>query len=547
MTLKLRLIISSVILILLFLLMAGVNYYGNMKVERENKLAFRLQDETMHLEGLFHGLSEFIIDEGEPLSIKLTKSHIKGFDATHDQLREILESLPDDLATTLTQKTGPRWRKVREGALTFLKDNPWISVDDDKAMLFYGRLSTEAKALLNDVQTISTSVQEHAAATAVKVQNIVRIISTVIIIAITALLFTLYRSIISRITGINTLARHMSDGDLGFSVKNPGKDELGNVAKDLNHATDIIGGMLSDIWEATVKVNETSNNVVSISEEIAVHASDQSGQTDQAAAAIEQMSRSFVDVAKNTASAANSSQEAEALAKEGGDIVTETIAGITMMSESVTQSAHTIEELGTRSKQIGDIIKVINDIADQTNLLALNAAIEAARAGEHGRGFAVVADEVRKLAERTTGATSEISIMIKTIQQKTDRAVGSMQEGTAIAGQGVMMVTKAGEALSKIINSTQNVKAMVEQIAAAAEEQSTTGDVVASNVESVAELARKTSHNAEQAAMSSNSLRDMVKALSGKLGVFQLKPDEISTDEAQSTAKAGTGNSTPSS
>jgi methyl-accepting chemotaxis protein len=207
----------------------------------------------------------------------------------------------------------------------------------------------------------------------------------------------------------------------------------------------------------------------------------------------------------------------------GGEIVEETTQGMVRISQSVKDSASTIETLGKNSEQIGEIIKVISDIAEQTNLLALNAAIEAARAGEQGRGFAVVADEVRSLAEKTTTATKEIGDMIKKIQEETSSAVRSMQTGTKDVDNGVMLANQAGQSLKQIVEAIQNVTDMIMQIATAAEEQSATGGEVVSNIESVAGITQTTANNAEESSAYSQQLNIMASTLRGMAEEFKLR------------------------
>jgi methyl-accepting chemotaxis protein len=183
------------------------------------------------------------------------------------------------------------------------------------------------------------------------------------------------------------------------------------------------------------------------------------------------------------------------------------------IAQVVEVSAGTVKELGKSSDQIGEIIGVIDDIADQTNLLALNAAIEAARAGEQGRGFAVVADEVRKLAERTTKATKEIAGMIKKIQSDTAGAVASMEEGTAEVKQGMKLADRAGASLQEIVGVSQKVTDMVTQIAAASEEQSSASEQISKNVEGISKVTGETAQGTQQIARAAEDLNRLTDNL----------------------------------
>src|SRR5208337_2760755 len=225
-------------------------------------------------------------------------------------------------------------------------------------------------------------------------------------------------------------------------------------------------------------------------------AKDQLAQIDQIASATAEMSQTIVDVAKNASYASEMAKGATDIADKGKDTVKKAVDAIMSISDSVRESSDTIEELGRSSHEIGEIVAVINDIADQTNLLALNAAIEAARAGEQGRGFAVVADEVRKLAERSSKATAEIGRMITAIQVEVEKAVSSMNEGTKRVNIGVECSVKAGEALSTIVSSIYSLQSMVQQIASATEQMSTVSEQISGDVETVASVSKESSNSA---------------------------------------------------
>jgi methyl-accepting chemotaxis protein len=193
-----------------------------------------------------------------------------------------------------------------------------------------------------------------------------------------------------------------------------------------------------------------------------------------------------------------------------------------LINAAVSNGSKSVEALGVRGEQIGSIIATINDIADQTNLLALNAAIEAARAGEHGRGFAVVADEVRKLAERTTQATNEVSSSIQAIQSETRAAVERMEEGVAEVVKGVELAGTAGQSLTMIVNSSGEVTHMIQSIAAAAEEQSAAAEQVSRSVEAIAIETRETTEGTRQAVQAAADLSNRAESLRRLVSQFKV-------------------------
>ncbi|HMN23754.1 MAG TPA: methyl-accepting chemotaxis protein, partial [Ignavibacteriaceae bacterium] len=221
------------------------------------------------------------------------------------------------------------------------------------------------------------------------------------------------------------------------------------------------------------------------------------------------MTRTIFETTKNTTIAAEASKTAGSFAVVGGSVVKETIEGMIRISEVVKRSSDTVQDLGKSSNEIGEIVQVIDDIADQTNLLALNAAIEAARAGEQGRGFAVVADEVRKLAERTSKATQEIAVMIKHIQKNTEGAVQSMQQGTKEVENGHALAEKAGNSLNEIINGAERVVDIVTQVAAASEEQSSASQQITQNIELITNVTQQSAIGVRQIAQSAEELNQL--------------------------------------
>ncbi|MBI5969910.1 MAG: type IV pili methyl-accepting chemotaxis transducer N-terminal domain-containing protein [Deltaproteobacteria bacterium] len=273
---------------------------------------------------------------------------------------------------------------------------------------------------------------------------------------------------------------------LGMDVK----DEVTSLGDSVDQMGNQMSGLISRISDSSSQLASASEQLASSATQIAAGADKQSGQTVQIASAMEEMNATVIEVAKNSQQVSESARGAQAIAIKGGDVVSQAIIAMKEVSESTSVTSDTIKKLGRSSEEIGTIVSVINDIADQTNLLALNAAIEAARAGEQGRGFAVVADEVRKLAERTTKATKEISAMIGTIQTETSKAVDAMADGTTKVEKGVKLANEAGDALKRIVSGVENVTDMISHIATSAEEQSSTTDEITQNMDSIADVAK---------------------------------------------------------
>ena len=311
------------------------------------------------------------------------------------------------------------------------------------------------------------------------------------------------------------------EGDLTQRVHVNSQDEIGQLGNWFNQFVQRIHDVVAEVGGVTREVAAAATEIAASSEEMSQGMSDQNQQVTQISSAIEEMSASVVEVARKSGDAANNASESGRVAQEGGTVVEQTIEGMRGISDAVSAGAASVAELGKRGEQIGKIIDVINDIADQTNLLALNAAIEAARAGEHGRGFAVVADEVRKLADRTTKATDEIAESIKAIQAETGEAVERMNAGTDQVATGVESATQAGQSLEKIVTSAQEVAGMIQSIAAAAEQQSAASEEVSRNVESVAAVSRQAGEGANQAASAAAQLSSKAEQLQRLVDTFK--------------------------
>lgn len=305
----------------------------------------------------------------------------------------------------------------------------------------------------------------------------------------------------------------LAGGDLTPRVKADTTDESGRLLESMNRMAENLDETMKEVHRASLRVQSSSMELSATSEEVAAGSHAQEGDAAQVAAAMEQMSSTVLEVARNSAEAADSASQAAEAARTGGVTVGKTVDRMENIARTTKETAELIGTLGQSSDKIGEIVSVINDIADQTNLLALNAAIEAARAGEQGRGFAVVADEVRKLAERTSKATKEIAGMIRAIQSDTKGAVAAMAAGSAEVEEGVELARSAGRELEEIVGQVGRVTEMIQRIAAASEEQGTTSEEISRNVENIAENIKRNSSSAQS---SSNSAQDM-SALAGEL------------------------------
>lgn len=336
--------------------------------------------------------------------------------------------------------------------------------------------------------------------------------------------FLIRRSIVTPIRTMNTMLDDIAsgEGDLTKRLDVSSTDELGQMGGSFNTFLEKLHGIISQVAQSTVQVAAAANQLYSSSVQMATGAEEVAAQSGTVATASEEMAATSTEIAQNCSYAAEGAKQANGSAMTGAAVVETTVDVMGRIAERVRESAQTVESLGERSDQIGAIIGTIEDIADQTNLLALNAAIEAARAGEQGRGFAVVADEVRALAERTTKATREIGTMIKTIQGETKGAVTAMEDGVREVEKGTAEAARSGDAIQDILNQINAVSMQVNQIATAAEEQTATTCEINNNMQQITEVVYETAKGAQESATAASQLASLAEGLHRLVGQFKL-------------------------
>ena len=317
----------------------------------------------------------------------------------------------------------------------------------------------------------------------------------------------------------------LADGDLRVQASVT-ENFTGAIADSINFAIDQMRGLVSNINRISVQVASAASETQGTARNLANASENQAREITGASTAINDMASSIDQVSMNAAESATVAERAVEIANKGGDVVRNTINGMDRIGDQIQETSKRIKRLGESSQEIGDIVSLINDIADQTNILSLNAAIQASMAGDAGRGFAVVADEVQRLAERSAAATKQISALVKTIQSDTNEAVISMEQTTTEVVQGARLAQDAGVALEEIEGTSKNLAELIQSISDAARQQAATAGQITNTMAVIQEITSSTSSGTETTAKSIGELAFMADEMRNSVEGFKL-PDSL--------------------
>jgi len=313
----------------------------------------------------------------------------------------------------------------------------------------------------------------------------------------------------------------VAEGDLTRDAE-VSADVTGAIADSFNYMLEQLRRIVSDVQDATLQVSSSAAEIQTTAEHLAQGSEAQAMQISNVAAAIEEMAVSIQQVSENAALSATVGEQATANARQGAQVVQDTIGGMGRIREQVQETAKRIKRLGESSQEIGEIVQLIDDIADRTSILALNASIQAAMAGEAGRGFAVVAEEVERLAERSTQATKQIATLTRTIQGETNEAVAAMESTTREVVDGSQLANQAGQALREIENVSERLAELIQSISLASKQQARGSEALAQSMDEISEVTQQTAAGTKQAAVSISNLATLAEALRNSVSAFRL-------------------------
>ncbi|XKH02087.1 methyl-accepting chemotaxis protein [Marinobacter nauticus] len=324
----------------------------------------------------------------------------------------------------------------------------------------------------------------------------------------------------------------LADGDLTAEATVT-EDFTGAIADSINFAIDQMRSLVQSIRATAVRVSGAAQETQSTAMHLADASEHQAQEIAGASAAVNEMAVSIDQVSSNAAESSAVAERSVAIAKKGAEVVQNTIRGMDNIREQIQETSKRIKRLGESSQEIGDIVSLINDIADQTNILSLNAAIQASMAGDAGRGFAVVADEVQRLAERSSAATKQIEALVKTIQSDTNEAVISMEHTTAEVVRGARLAQDAGIALEEIENVSTSLAELIQNISNAARQQSSSASHISNTMNVIQEITSQTSSGTNATAKSIGNLAEMASELRSSVAGFKLPEEDLANQEEE--------------
>jgi methyl-accepting chemotaxis protein len=355
------------------------------------------------------------------------------------------------------------------------------------------------------------------------VKNVVIFLIILTVGGAIVLLINMMRTTIPPLEQTVSIIDKIAKGDLGVRIDNPAGGEIGQMQRSVIEMIKGLRHTVKGMDQAARELSEAASSAAVITEQTLQGVTEQKAETENLANSIGEMSAAINDVANSASNAAGSANEGNQAAMKGKVVVSEAVASIEELAREVDSSAESMQRIESDSEKIGSVVQMIQGITEQTNLLALNAAIEAARAGEQGRGFAVVADEVRTLAQRTQSSTQEIQGMIEELRGGTRAAVEIMDRSRERAQASVEKANQAGEVIEEIAGSVSNIMMLNEQIASAAEEQGAVTAEINNNTNAINEVADQTAVSGQNIAQSNNRLVALSRQLESVVGTFELR------------------------
>ena len=537
MSIKAKLLLLSAFMATMLLIAGGMGFFG---VNQSKNAMSRVYNEHVRAINALNEVRNFQLQmQLELISARLEQDafEIQAYNDRVDKfIFEINKLLQDYSARTLEGEE----KKLYDEFISARKVMGLEGVEPMKDLLIAERLDEAGEHYKNKLvpaykqaafaldSLIKYQVQaagvayEKISALAITTESIIGITTIVGLVLSLLLSYAVSRSITRNVGFLRDASKRVAQGDLTARSSISSKDELGDVGAGFDAMVSEFGKLIGQVHGSSAQVSKEAENLARIAAGIAKSSDAQISQANAASVSAHELDNSVHGVADRLSKVVTLTDQASEQTAHGRNVVNDAVNGIENVARTVEESASLMVSLGKRSDEIGKIVLVIKDIADQTNLLALNAAIEAARAGEQGRGFAVVADEVRKLAERTTSATTEISSMIQSIQSQTSQTVDIMERGSKQVNEGVSLANQAGQSLNEINEMVGNMVRLIHEISAASGSQAQASDNITHRVGEMNHAAEDNGSAINNALTAAETLRTLASGLEASVSRFQL-------------------------
>ncbi|MHB0765777.1 methyl-accepting chemotaxis protein [Stutzerimonas sp. NM35] len=459
----------------------------------------------------------------------LRLSHAENLQQAHERVQRYVQMQPGAEALALVDQFNrgfEQWQKVSQRVIELVNSDPQaasaLSFGDSEARFEAMRDAIDQLGELEDQAANREGESAIAEGLAVAAQQgtillIGMLGCLVLILGMPLVVLRPMRRLLQRVEQIAE-----GDGDLRTRVEVSSADELGQLGSAFNRFIDKLQPLIAEVGQVTAEVEAAARGMSGMASANDQLISGEHAAVDQVSTAATEMSAAVHEVARNAQNASDAARQAEDQASAGAQVVSGTIESIRQLAQEVEGTSQTIEALAEEASSIGDVMEVIRGIAEQTNLLALNAAIEAARAGEQGRGFAVVADEVRALAARTQESTKDIQVRIERLQGGVSRAVQAMHAGSGKARDSVERAAGVDQTLADTTEAVRRINDMAAQIATACEEQSSVTEEIARNISDIRDLSDEAASNSAQSMRASEELSGLSQRLAGLVGRFRV-------------------------
>ncbi|QYK02196.1 methyl-accepting chemotaxis protein [Shewanella psychrotolerans] len=499
-------------------LVASINTSSEMLSELKKYFTGRNIDSELQL-SLANLETQFYVSRYSVLSMMLGNSK-------EDRVRSAVAELENQLANVQTQMTNQQEVElvngVKESFNSYLDKVFSVVKIKEEQHNFGEKLVGEASNIVKDSKKIRLFQDEERETATYRAYFVVLVTMIIAIVAgISATIF-INNGIVPPLKSVLEIAQNISDGNLTSDIYVDRKDELGLLQSAIKTMNTNLRDVITKVKGSSLQLATSASELSAVTEQTSMSARNQKDQTDQVATAMNEMTVTVAEVARNTETAADAVQQADKNVAEASAKIVTVISKVEELSAKMTQSSAAMESMVSSSDQIGSIMDVIKGIAEQTNLLALNAAIEAARAGESGRGFAVVADEVRGLAQRTHDSTSEIEQIIGKLQSSAGQAAVEVGDSFNATNELVDLIGQINSSLITIADLTRHIRDMDEQIATAAEEQTTVAEDINRNIISVRDEAEQAFAANEQTALASGQLAQLGNELQDVVSQFKV-------------------------